>query len=60
MSGKCKNCAFDMGPAWDDCTFPHPNDGSDFPFMAPASMPERRDEGKNCNHYRKAKEGGDA
>jgi hypothetical protein len=56
MTGLCKDCAFDMGPAWDDCTWPDPQDKSEPPFFAPASMPDRRQGGKNCHHYRKAKE----
>ena len=52
---KCETCAFDMGPAWDDCTFPEPQDGSAPPFMAPASMPDRRDMGRHCHHYKEAR-----
>lgn len=53
---RCDTCAYDMGPSWDDCKFPDPQDGSDPPFMAPASMPSRRDGGMNCHHYQKAKD----
>jgi hypothetical protein len=50
----CKTCAFDMGQAWIVCAFPDPQDGTDPPFMASASMPDQRNGGANCHHYRRA------
>jgi hypothetical protein len=50
---QCKTCAFDMGPAWDDCTWPDPQDGSIHPYFAPSSMPSRSEGGKHCHHYRR-------
>jgi hypothetical protein len=51
----CDNCAFDMGPAWDDCTFPDPQDETEPPLMASAVMPDRNNEGRNCLHFRARK-----
>jgi hypothetical protein len=54
---RCSTCAFDMGPSWDDCTFPEPQDGSEPPFMIAAAMPNRGFGGKNCIQYKKRKDG---
>ena len=58
MDKRCSNCAFDMGPAWDDCAFPDPQDGTERPFMAAASMPSRSNAGANCHHFRSAQKEG--
>ena len=50
----CATCAYDMGPCWDDCTFPEPQDGSEPLFIVQAVMPSRHDGGKNCMQYRRA------
>lgn len=52
----CAKCAYDMGPAWDDCTFPEPQDESPPPFMVCAAMPDRRDGGRNCIQFQRAKD----
>ena len=54
LTPTCATCAYDMGPCWDDCTFPEPQDGTDPPFMAQSSMPDRRNGGAQCHHYRRA------
>jgi len=55
----CATCAFDMGPSWNDCTYPDPQDDSTNPveWFVTASMPDRRNGGANCDHFRHARKG---
>ena len=45
----CENCAYQRDLS---CWFPEPQDGSERPFMAAASMPDPRSGGANCHHFR--------
>ena len=51
-SKSCSTCAFN-GLMSGHCYFPNPQDGTEGPMVAPASMPDVDGNGKDCHHWRK-------
>lgn len=45
----CEHCEYERSSS---CHFPEPQRGGEPPFMAAAALPDARDGGKRCVHFR--------